>query len=33
MRNGNFEIYSMNADGTGLVRLTQNVAWDSSPNW
>lgn len=32
-RDGNPEIYSMNADGTGVVRLTFNAADDSDPAW
>jgi Bacterial Ig-like domain len=32
-RDGNFEIYAMNANGTGLDRLTNNPAFDSSPDW
>jgi hypothetical protein len=32
-RDGNYEIYSMNANGTGLDRLTNNPAFDSSPDW
>jgi len=31
-RDGNFEIYSMNPDGTGPTRLTTNGAFDSSPS-
>lgn len=30
---GNFEIYSMNVDGSGRRNLTQNGANDSSPSW
>ena len=30
-RNGNAEIYVMNADGTGVTRLTNNVATDFDP--
>jgi TolB protein len=30
---GNFEIYSMNFDGTGLVNLTNNTAVDLQPDW
>ncbi len=30
---GNREIYLMNADGSGLVRLTQNAAEDQTPVW
>jgi hypothetical protein len=32
-RDGNFEIYSMNADGTGQTRLTFNGASDLDPSW
>jgi len=32
-RDGNREIYVMNADGTGQTRLTNNPAWDGSPAW
>ena len=32
-RDGNSEIYAMNADGSGLARLTNNSASDSSPSW
>ena len=32
-RNGNFEIYTMNTDGTGLTRLTFSDATDSRPAW
>ena len=32
-RDGNFEIYVMNADGTGQVRLTDNPADDGWPSW
>jgi Tol biopolymer transport system component/streptogramin lyase len=32
-RDGNLEIYSMNADGTGAVRLTNNPALDAFPQW
>jgi Tol biopolymer transport system component len=32
-RDGNFEIYVMNADGSGQRRLTQNPAKDVSPVW
>ena len=32
-RDGNGEIYSMNASGTGQVRLTTNVAEDTEPSW
>ncbi len=30
---GNFEIYVMNANGTGLTRLTNNSAVDAEPAW
>ena len=32
-RDGNFEIYTMDADGGGLARLTENEAEDFSPAW
>ena len=32
-RDGNFEIYAMNADGSGVVRLTNNSATDYAPSW
>jgi dipeptidyl aminopeptidase/acylaminoacyl peptidase len=32
-RDGNFEIYSMNADGTNPVRLTENEAIDRDPTY
>jgi uncharacterized repeat protein (TIGR01451 family) len=32
-RDGNYEIYSMNADGTGLVRLTHDPARDEDPTF
>ena len=32
-RDGNFEIYSMNSDGTGATRLTNNPAVDLFPAW
>ena len=32
-RDGNFEIYTMNADGTGATRLTNNAADDTQPAW
>jgi len=32
-RDGNSEIYTINADGTGLVRLTDNAATDVDPAW
>ena len=32
-RDGNFEIYSMNADGTSQTRLTFNTSSDIDPSW
>lgn len=32
-RDGNWEIYSMNADGTGQTRLTENPAVDYDASW
>ena len=32
-RDGNSQIYTMNADGSGQVRLTNNGANDDSPRW
>ncbi len=32
-RDGNFEIYVMNADGTNPTRLTDNPTRDESPSW
>ncbi len=32
-RDGNYEIYTMNPDGTGLQRLTYNDSDDGSPSW
>ena len=32
-RDGNAEVYVMNADGTGQTNLTSNPAMDSSPAW
>lgn len=32
-RDGNFEIYSMNDDGTNVQRLTNSPAYDVSPSW
>jgi Tol biopolymer transport system component len=32
-RDGNYEIYFMNADGTGQTRLTRNSADDYDPVW
>ena len=30
---GNFEIYTINSDGSNRVRLTNNIAIDVSPDW
>ena len=32
-RDGNYEIYVMDADGGNQRRLTNNPAWDGSPSW
>ena len=32
-RDGNAEIYSINADGSGLIRLTTNAYNDDHPRW
>ena len=32
-RDGNFEIYVMNGDGSGKIRLTNNPASDEQPSW
>jgi len=32
-RDGNIEIYTMNTDGTGQTRLTNNAASDFDPSW
>ena len=32
-RDGQPEIYVMNADGSGQTRLTNNPAWDTAPSW
>ena len=29
----NIELYTMNANGTGVVRITNNSAIDTLPNW
>jgi TolB protein len=33
IRDGQPEIYVMNANGTGQTRLTNNPAWDTAPVW
>ena len=32
-RDGNLEIYRMNPDGRGLLRLTNNESYDGFPAW
>ena len=32
-RDGNYEIYTMNADGTGVARLTNDPGEDRTPSW
>ncbi|MGH7627891.1 MAG: TolB family protein, partial [Gemmatimonadales bacterium] len=32
-RDGNFDIYLMNPDGTGLIRLTDHPAGEVDPDW
>jgi len=32
-RDGNHELYTMDPDGTNLVRLTDNAGDDESPDW
>ena len=32
-RDGDYEIYVMNADGSGIIRLTNNSAEDTNPKW
>src|SRR5207249_3093789 len=32
-RDGNYEVYAMNADGTGQTNLTNNAAADKDPAW
>jgi TolB protein len=33
LRNGRSDVYRVNADGSGLRRLTLNPAWDGNPAW
>src|SRR3972149_3275713 len=33
IRDGNYEIYAMNADGSGQTRLTNNAATEYGPAW
>ncbi len=32
-RDGNWEIYAINVDGTGLANLTRSSAQETSPAW
>jgi dipeptidyl aminopeptidase/acylaminoacyl peptidase len=32
-RDGNWEVYVMNADGSGEINLTKNSAYDYEPSW
>ena len=32
-RDGNWEIFVMNADGSGLTNITNNPAWDVGASW
>jgi Tol biopolymer transport system component len=32
-RDGDWEIYVMNPDGSNVVQLTNNTAWDRNPSW
>jgi len=32
-RDGNYEIYIMNSDGSGVTRITNNYAEDWDPRW
>jgi TolB protein len=32
-RDGNWEVYTVNMDGSGLNRLTNNAAHDGLPTW
>ena len=33
IRDGNYEIYVMNSDGSEQTRLTNSSGWDGSPSW
>jgi Tol biopolymer transport system component len=33
LKDGDLEIYTMNVDGTGITRLTNNTALDNYPMW
>src|SRR5262245_43673360 len=33
IREGSFEIYTMNTDGSGIAKLTNNAALDLEPAW
>ncbi|MGW8251541.1 MAG: TolB family protein, partial [Anaerolineales bacterium] len=32
-RDGNYDIFSINLDGTGIQKLTTNPAQDQTPTW
>ena len=32
-RDGDFDIYTMNADGTGVTQITQSPGYDGRPTW
>jgi Tol biopolymer transport system component len=32
-RSGNWEVYRINRDGTGLLNISNNPAWDGLPSW
>jgi len=32
-RDGDFEIFMMNSDGSGIVQLTDNEDFDGHPSW